>query len=63
MLFYDERHKFDYKVKDFKNYPCFREFYEANYACSDDLFEFMMEFYHIIQKIKNRMHKEIQIKF
>jgi hypothetical protein len=43
MIFYDERHKFDYKVKDFKNYPCFREFYEANYACSDDLFEFMME--------------------
>ena len=43
MVFYDDRHKYDYKENDFKNYPCFREFYEAQYSCSDDLFEFMME--------------------
>jgi hypothetical protein len=29
MVFYDDRHKYDHKEKDYKNYPCFREFYEA----------------------------------
>ena len=29
MVFYDDKHKYDYKEKDFKNYPCFKEFYEA----------------------------------
>lgn len=29
--------------RNYKNYPCFREFYEANYACSDDYMEFLME--------------------
>ena len=26
-----------------KLYPCFREFYEASYACNDDVFDFLME--------------------
>ena len=43
MVFYDDKHKYDYKEKDHKQYPCFKEFYEAQYACSDDIFEFMME--------------------
>ena len=29
--------------RNFKNYPCYREFYEANYACSDDYMDFLME--------------------
>lgn len=46
MAFYDLRDKkFDYVIdqKNYKNYPCFREFYEAQYACQDDLFDFLME--------------------
>ena len=43
MVFYDDRHKFDFQVDNFKSYPCYREFYEAQFSCSDDLFEFMME--------------------
>ena len=33
MVYYDERDKYDYREKDYKNYPCFREFYEASFAC------------------------------
>lgn len=48
-VYYDERStKYDH-VKDYKNYkhyPCYREFYEAQYACSDDLFDFLMELAH-----------------
>jgi hypothetical protein len=48
-VFYDDRStKYD-QVKDLKNYkhyPCYREFYEAQYACSDDLFDFLMELSH-----------------
>lgn len=28
-------------------YPCFREYYEASYACSDDLFDFLLELHYI----------------
>lgn len=30
-----------------KKYPCFREYYEASYACADDLFEFLLELNYI----------------
>eukprot|EP01015_Nassula_variabilis_P022769 TRINITY_DN420_c0_g1_i2.p2 TRINITY_DN420_c0_g1~~TRINITY_DN420_c0_g1_i2.p2 ORF type:complete len:158 (+),score=26.54 TRINITY_DN420_c0_g1_i2:75-548(+) len=44
-VFYDQRGKFDYvsDVKTYKNYPCYREFYEAQYACADDTFDYLME--------------------
>ncbi len=29
--------------RNYKNYPCFREWYEANYACTDDYMDFLME--------------------
>lgn len=32
----------DYNAKP-KKYPCFKHFYEANYACADDTFEFLLE--------------------
>jgi len=30
-----------------KRYPCFREFYEASYACNDDIFDFLLELNYI----------------
>ncbi len=46
MANYDLRDKkFDY-VKDQKNYkayPCYRQFYEATYACDDTMFDFLLE--------------------
>lgn len=29
MVYYDERDKYDYRIDEYTNYPCFREFYEA----------------------------------
>eukprot|EP01016_Furgasonia_blochmanni_P012987 TRINITY_DN1654_c0_g1_i11.p1 TRINITY_DN1654_c0_g1~~TRINITY_DN1654_c0_g1_i11.p1 ORF type:complete len:251 (-),score=91.35 TRINITY_DN1654_c0_g1_i11:225-977(-) len=45
MAFYDIRNKFDYNMdqKNYKSYPCYRDFYEATYACQDDIFDFLME--------------------
>ncbi len=30
-------------LKDEERYPCFREFYEANYACADNILQFLVE--------------------
>ena len=30
-------------MKDEDHYPCFREWYEASSACSDDIMRFLME--------------------
>ena len=30
-------------MKDEDHYPCFREWYEASYACSDNIMRFLME--------------------
>lgn len=52
MVYYDQRDtKYDYRVdqENYKAYPCFREFYEANYACQDDLFDFLMELHYAKQ--------------
>lgn len=45
MVFYDERDKYDLNPnpKLSKNYPCFREYYESVYACSDDIFKYLIE--------------------
>lgn len=40
------RHEqFDYvkDPKNFKHYPCYREFYEAQYSCIEDAFEYLLE--------------------
>lgn len=33
--------------KNYKTYPCYREYYEAQYACQDDMFDFLMELAYI----------------
>jgi hypothetical protein len=45
MVYHDIRHKYDYNLDQtkWKSYPCFRYFYEAQYACTDDYFDFLME--------------------
>ena len=46
IVHWDERHtKYDAvrDQKNYKTYPCYREYWEANYACQDDLFDFLME--------------------
>ena len=40
MTYYNKKIDF-YKQK--RPYPCFSQFYEAQYACSDDLFDFLLE--------------------
>lgn len=38
LIFYTERNKYDRNPipANYKNYPCFREYHEASYACQDD---------------------------
>lgn len=50
--------KYDYVMdqKNYKNYPCYREFYEAQFACQDDLFDFLMELSY--SRITNDMFEE-----
>lgn len=45
MNYYDKRHEYDYNPDQSKAkpYPCFRHFYETQYACTDDMFDFLME--------------------
>jgi len=45
LVYYDERDKYDYNAdpKTYRHYPCYRHFYEAQYACTDDFFDFLME--------------------
>ena len=45
MIYYDKRDNYDYNLDQtkYKAYPCYRQFYEAQYACTDDMFEFLME--------------------
>ncbi|EAS07366.4 hypothetical protein TTHERM_00568030 (macronuclear) [Tetrahymena thermophila SB210] len=46
LVYHDQRHtKFDQvkNQKNYKTYPCYREYYEAQYACQDDMFDFLME--------------------
>jgi len=51
MNFYDIRHKYDYNLDQskYKHYPCYRYFYEAQYACTDDYFDFLMELHYAKQ--------------
>ncbi len=45
LVFYDEKYKYEGVTEDkkYRNYPCYRHFYEAQYACTDDFFDFLME--------------------
>lgn len=46
LIYHDKKAtKFEYQKDQtqYKAYPCYREFYEANYACQDDMFDFLME--------------------
>jgi hypothetical protein len=45
MIFHDKRGEYDWNTDQskIKHYPCYRQFYEAQYACSDDLFDFLLE--------------------
>lgn len=40
MVYYDKKIDF---AKAKKPYPCFEKFYEAQYSCSDDMFDFLLE--------------------
>jgi len=44
-VYYDKRDQYDYNPDQskYKHYPCYRHFYEAQYACTDDFFDFLME--------------------
>mmetsp|Transcript_23032 Transcript_23032/g.19995 ORF Transcript_23032/g.19995 Transcript_23032/m.19995 type:complete len:183 (+) Transcript_23032:174-722(+) len=45
LAYYDKRDQYDWSKdqKNYKHYPCFRHFYEAQYACTDDMFDFLQE--------------------
>jgi hypothetical protein len=40
MTYYDSKVEF---AKKKQTYPCYQYFYEAQFACSDDLFDFLLE--------------------
>ena len=46
------------RANDPDEYPCFNEFYEAQYACSDDLFDFLMEL-HYAKKVNDFQPEDI----
>ena len=66
MIFHDIRHKYDYNLDQtkYKNYPCYRYFYEAQYACTDDQFDFLMELHYAKQSsdtfVDERLNHELQ---
>lgn len=47
MVHYDDKSKkygeSPLKFKGHEHYPCFREYYEANYSCADDIFDYLMQ--------------------
>ena len=67
MVFYDIRDKYDYNLDQtkYKNYPCYRYFYEAQYACTDDQFDFLMELHYAKRAsdifIDERLNHELQM--
>jgi hypothetical protein len=45
-VYYDDRVvKYDHAplIGKSKKYPCYREYYEAIYACADDIFKYLIE--------------------
>ena len=38
--YYDEKAKYAERKE---KYPCYKQFYEAQYSCSDDLFDYLLE--------------------
>jgi hypothetical protein len=46
------------RANEDEEYPCFHQFYEAQYACNDDLFDFLMEL-HYSKKVNDLQPEDI----
>ena len=59
LKYYDVRNKYDRTPipSNYKTYPCFREYYEATYACADDYMRRGLELAYI-RRAKNWDHGE-----